>query len=120
MIAAGARTIQTLMKNWWLVALCGVAEALYAAGNFLMKDPAAKITVIFLGKFALAAGVCAIAAGIWRSEKRKPWLLVVNRAALVAYGLLSIFFSRRRLSFTPVALLFILMTLSIGILALRT
>ncbi len=112
--------IQTLIRNWWLVALCGAAELFYSPGILRMRDPAGISTIIFLGKFALAAGICAIAAGVWRSAKGKPWLLVLNGLALAIFGLLSIFFSRRRLSFTPVALLFVVMTVSIGVLALRT
>jgi uncharacterized membrane protein HdeD (DUF308 family) len=112
--------IQTLIRNWWLLALCGIADAIYSAGNFLMKDPEVRITVAFLGRFALAAGACALAAGIWRSGKGKSWMLVLNGAALSVFGLISIFWSRGRLAFLPVALVLVVMAVSLGVFALAT
>jgi hypothetical protein len=45
-------------------------------------------TVVFLGKLALAAGACKIAAGVLRSTKGKCWLLVFINLALgvIQYG----------------------------------
>jgi hypothetical protein len=77
-------------------------------------------TVVFQGKLALAAGACAIAAGIWMSMKDKSWLLVLNGLALTAYGLISVFWSQGRFTFLPVALLFVVMAVSLGIFALAS
>lgn len=119
--------IQTLIRNWWLLVLCGVLEAVYAVMNLFMLDPEGsptlrtfglRMTVVFLGKFALAAGVCAVAAGVWRAGKGKSWLLALNGLALSAFGWISIFYSRGRLAFLPVALLFVVMALSLGVPAL--
>src|SRR5207247_5045666 len=77
-------------------------------------------TVVFLGKLALAAGACTIAAGIWRSTKGKSWLLVLNGLALSALGLIFNNLTQYRISFRTVALLLVVMALSIGILALVT
>ena len=118
--------IQTLTKNWWLLALCGVLDAIVSAVYLTMQDQdgpltfhAWKGTVVFLGKLILAAGACTIAAGIWRSTKGKCWLLVMNGLALSALGLIH-FFVSFRISFRTVALLIILMAMSIGILLLVT
>ncbi|MGB7761101.1 MAG: hypothetical protein WBL61_14800 [Bryobacteraceae bacterium] len=74
-----------------------------------------------MGVVALAAGVCAIAACIWNSGKGKPWLLALTGTALGAFALITILWSRSRpLSFRPISLLFVVMALSIGILALAT
>jgi uncharacterized membrane protein HdeD (DUF308 family) len=119
---------RNLVRGWWLLAFCGVLEAIYSFFNLLMADPdgsvtlrkfAIRSTVVFLGKFALGAGVCTIAAGIWSSGNRKSWLLVLNGLALTAYGLISMFW-RGRLTFLPVALLFVVMALSIGAFALAS
>jgi uncharacterized membrane protein HdeD (DUF308 family) len=114
--------IQTLIKNWWLLALCGVLEAVVSAILIVQYTGfhAWNGTVVILGKLILAAGACTIAAGIWRSAKGKCWLLVLNGLALGALGLICIFWTNRRISFLTVALLIILMAMSIGILELAT
>ena len=116
--------IQTLIKNWWLLALCGVLDAIISVIYLIMQDTdgsltlrtyAVESTVVFLGKLALAAGVCTIAAGIWRSTKGKCWLLVLNGLALGALGLICYQLTHYPISFRTIALLFIVMALSIGI-----
>ena len=116
--------IQTLVKNWWLLALCGVLDAIYSVTNLFMQNPdgsltlriyALQSTVVFLGKLALAAGACTIGAGIWRSTQGKSWLLVLNGLALVALGLIFNGFFGFRISFRAVALLLVIIAMSIGI-----
>ena len=116
--------VQTLITNWWLLALCGVLDAIMSVIYFIMQETDGPLTfhswsgaVVFLGEVALAAGACTIAAGIWRSTKGKCWLLVLNGLALGAFGLIH-FFVRFRISFLTFALLIILMAMSIGILEL--
>jgi uncharacterized membrane protein HdeD (DUF308 family) len=117
---------RTLARSWWLLLVCGVLEALIAFLNLLMQDPSGSIilrkfalesTVVFQGGLAVVAGACALAAGTWCFADRKSWLLVLNGLAFGAYGLISVFWSRGRLAFLPVALLFVVMALSLGILA---
>lgn len=117
--------IQTLIKNWLLLALCGVLDAIISVIYLIMQDTDGPLTfhswngtVVFLGKLALAAGACTIAAGILRSTNGKCWLLVLNGLALGALGLIQYGFVRFRISFFTVALLIILMAMSIGILEL--
>ena len=118
--------IQTLTKNWLLLALCGVLDATISVIYWIMQDTDGPLTfhswnatVVFLGKLALAAGACTIAAGVWRSGSGKSWLLVLNGLALAALGLIQYAFVRRfPISFLTVALLIILMAVSIGTLEL--
>jgi uncharacterized membrane protein HdeD (DUF308 family) len=77
-----------------------------------------KVMGVLLGTLVLAAGACTIAAGIWRSNKGKCWLLVLNGLALCALGLIYIYFVRFRISFRTVAFLIIVMAMSTGILEL--
>jgi uncharacterized membrane protein HdeD (DUF308 family) len=119
--------IQTLTKNWWLLALCGVLDAIISVVYLIMQGTDGPVTfhawngtIVFLGKLALAAGACTIAAGIWRSTKGKCWLLVMNGLALGALGLICYKLAQYRISFLTVALLIILMAMSIGILELVT
>jgi len=117
--------MQTLIKNWWLLALCGIFEAVYAAVNLFMQGAdgswavrtfAVRSTVLRIGALALAAGACAILAGL-RSSKRKSWLLVLNGLAFGALGLLLRFWTGP-LAFRTIAFLIVVMAASAGILEL--
>jgi uncharacterized membrane protein HdeD (DUF308 family) len=120
----------SLSKAWWLLALCGVLDAMHAAMNLLMLSPNGPLglrrfalpdTVWDMGMLALAAGACAIAAGLWSSGKDNSWLLSLYGLALGAYGLIAVSpLVRGPLSFRPVSLLFVVMAASIGAFALRT
>jgi hypothetical protein len=82
-----------------------------------------KGTAVFLGQFALAAGICTIAASIGRSTMGTCWPLVLSGLALSALGLISggMFGLRDiSISFRTVAILFVVMAASIGILELVT
>lgn len=119
--------IQTLTKNWWLLALCGILNAAASALYFIMQNQNGPLTlhawrgtILLLGALMLAAGACTIAAGLWRSAKGKCWLLVLNGLALIALALIYEFLVRYRVSFLTVALLIILMAVSAGILEVAT
>src|SRR5258708_28875013 len=115
--------IQTLSRNWWLVALCGALNAGIAVLYFVMGDSQAPLTfhswqgtVLLLGRLALAAGVCTIAAGVWRSAKGVCWLLVINGVALGALGLIYSGVFGNMISFRTIALFIIAMALSLVLL----
>ena len=117
--------IQTLTRNWVLVALCGVLDAIISVTYVVMQETDGPLTlhswngtVVFLGKLALAAGACMITAGVWRSATGKGWLLVLNGLALGALGVIQYGLTRFRISFLTVTLLIILMAMSIGLLEL--
>jgi len=86
----------TLSKAWWLLAVCGIADAMSAAMNLLMMNPDRSLRfdsflrrfalpneVWDMGMLALAAGACAIAVGIWSVGKDHSWLLSLHGLALV-------------------------------------
>jgi len=122
--------IRALAKTWWLLALCGVLDAMHAAMNLLMLNPDASLSlrkfalldaVWDMGMLALAAGACAIAAGLWSSGRNNSWLLSLHGLALGAFGLIGLSpLVRGPLSFRPVSLLFVVMAVSIGAFALGT
>jgi uncharacterized membrane protein HdeD (DUF308 family) len=118
--------IQTLIENWWLLALGGVLDAIISVMYLIMRGADGPLTfhswngtVVLLGKLALAAGACMIAAGTWRSAKGKCWPLVLNGLALGALGLICFGATRFRISFLTVSLLIILMAMSNSILELE-
>jgi uncharacterized membrane protein HdeD (DUF308 family) len=121
--------IRALTITWWLLALCGILDALHAAVNLLMLDPdglglrrfALPNAVWDMGILALAAGACAIAVGLWSRGRNNSWLLSLHGLALGAFGLIAVSpLVRGPLSFRPVSLLFVAMAVSIGAFALRT
>lgn len=70
----------TLSKTWWLLALCGIFDAMYATLYLLLMNPLLISRTIGstsdagwdLGLFALLAGACVIAAGFGQSERIIP------------------------------------------------
>jgi hypothetical protein len=70
---------------------------------------------------ALAAGACAIAAGLWCVGKYHSWLLSLHGLSLGALGFIVVSpLVKGPLSFRPVSLLFTVMAVSIGAFALET
>lgn len=118
--------IQTLSRNWWLLALCGVLDAVISILYFIIQKTNGPLlfhtwggSIVLLGELMLAAGVCSIAAGTCRPRNGICWLLVINGAALGALGVICCFFARRyRIDLLTVALLIVLMAMSVGILEL--
>ncbi|MFN7995473.1 MAG: hypothetical protein U0Q18_17820 [Bryobacteraceae bacterium] len=117
--------IQTLIGNRGLLALCGILDAVVAAIYLLMQDTSGPVTfhswngpIALMGKLIIAAGVCTIAAGLWKSATGRVWLLVVNGSALFVLGLIHYAFARYRVSFLTVAVLIVLMAISLGMLEL--
>jgi len=108
--------ILTLIQNWWLLALCGVLDAIISVIYFSHAGNGFRATgtVMFLGPLTLAAGACTIAAGIWSSGKGKSWFLVLNGLACSTLGLIFTFWTGP-LGFRTVALLIVVMAVSIGI-----
>jgi uncharacterized membrane protein HdeD (DUF308 family) len=118
--------IQTPTKNWWLLALCGILDAIISVIYLVRQDADGPLTfhawhgtVVLLGKLTLAAGICTIATGIWSSRKGTSWLLVLNGLACSALGLIFTFWTGP-LAFRTVALLIVVMAMSIGIYELAT
>jgi MFS family permease len=117
-----------LSKAWWLLALCGILDAMHASINLLMMN----LPLIFrelgspenavwdMGLLALSAGACAVAAGFLTTGKDYSWLLSLHGLALAAFGAIIVFpLVKGPLSFRPVSLLFMVTAASIGVFALE-
>lgn len=119
--------IETLIRNWWLLALRGVLAAVFSVITFMMRSSVQTFTlrefatrgsVIFLGMLALAAGACTIAAGIWTATRHKWWLLVVDGLAVSAVGFTLILSDR--ITFHLVANLLVALAMAVGVSELIT
>ena len=118
-----------MTKTSWLLALCGILDAMHAGLNLMMLNPGGSLglrrgasvhTVWDMGLLALLAGVCAIAVGAWSGGRSHSWLLSLHGLALGAFGLIAVTpLVRGPLSFRPVSLLFIVMSLSVAAFAIR-
>jgi hypothetical protein len=119
----GLRFLCGGIKNWWLLALCGILDATISiiyliqyTGGDGPTFPGWYESVVLLFRLTLAAGACTIAAGIWMFVKGKSWLLILNGLAFSAYGLLPLLW-KGPLSFRLFALLIVVMAMTFGILA---
>ena len=121
---------QSVIKRWWLLALCGVLDALFAGLIVLMGNPdgspnlrlfiPGRNAITQLGLLALAAGVCTIAASVWRSRKDNSLLLVLNGLATSSLGILVTLGATRPITFRTIALVIVLMAMSIGLYEVTT
>jgi uncharacterized membrane protein HdeD (DUF308 family) len=121
---------QSLVKGWWLLALCGVLDALFAVQIVLMgsRDGSpilrsfihSRDAISQLGLLALAAGVCTIAASVWNSRKDNSWLLVLNGLACSSLGILVTLGANRPITFRTIAIVTVIMAISIGLYELAT
>jgi uncharacterized membrane protein HdeD (DUF308 family) len=127
----GRRTvIQTLIKSWWLLALCSVLDAIFSVMIFFMASPDVSLilltfvhsrnTIALLGMLALGAGACTVAASLLSSRKGNSWLLLLNGLACCSFGLLVTLGATRPIDFRPIALLIVVMAMSIGMYELTT
>lgn len=108
--------IQTLLKHWWLLALCGVLNAMISVIYLSHTTHGfAHGPVALLGYLTLAVGACTTAAGIWNLREAKSWLLVLNGLACLRLGVILTFWTHRPVAFRTIALLIVVMALSIGI-----
>jgi hypothetical protein len=108
---------------WWLAALCGIFDAMHAGMNFLMLNAdglsvrafGLRSAVWDMGVLALAAGACALAAGVWSAGKQDSWFLAFHGAALGVFGTIAVSpLVRGPLSFRPISVLFTITAVSIG------
>ena len=115
----------TLTRNWWLLALAGGLEAVYAVlmvaaldqeGSLTWRTGIARTTILSLGKLVIAAGICTMAAGLWRAAKGRAWWLVLNGFALCSLGAFDWIVAHwsLRMSFRPFTALFVVMAVSMG------
>lgn len=85
--------VEILRKNWWLVALRGVAAIIFGTLTFIWPVPTLAVLVLLFGAYALAAGIFSIASGVSGGHLHgsSRWLLVLEGLAGVIIGLVTFF-----------------------------
>jgi len=79
-----------LARNWWLLALRGVAGILFGIGAFVWPGATLAALVLVFGAYVFVDGIFAVVAGIgMRRQMDRWWLLVLEGAAGIILGVLT-------------------------------
>jgi uncharacterized membrane protein HdeD (DUF308 family) len=78
-IAVAVVDVDTLVTNWWIVALCGVAGVV--AGLITLFDPGISLAalVLLFGVYALVDGVLAVVSSLRRRTASERWCWSCSR-----------------------------------------
>jgi uncharacterized membrane protein HdeD (DUF308 family) len=97
--------VETLVHNWWVILLRGIAGIIFAALTFFAPDISLAALVLVFGAYAFADGVLAIISAIRRrGESRRWWLLVLDGLAGVSVGIITLIWP----AITAIALLYLI------------
>jgi uncharacterized membrane protein HdeD (DUF308 family) len=77
--------LDTLSRNWWAMALRGLAAILFGLFAFFVPGPTFALLVIVFGAYALVDGVLAVAAAIVAARSHERWL---NLLGMGLFGIL--------------------------------
>lgn len=81
-----------LERNWWLLALRGVAAILFGVIAFALPGMTLAILVLMFGAYVLADGVIAIIDSIrYRDQLKNWWLWLLEGVLGVVFGVLTLF-----------------------------
>jgi len=84
--------IDTLSRNWWLIALRGLAGILFGIITFVAPGITLAVLVILFGAYAFADGVLAIVSAVRRRGTTDRWgMLLLEGLVGVAAGLVTLF-----------------------------
>ncbi len=82
--------IADLARNWWLLAIRGVAGIVFGIGAFVWPGITFAALVLLFGAYVLIDGVFAVAAGIgMRRTMDRWWLVVLEGIAGIILGVLT-------------------------------
>ena len=83
--------VDVLARNWWLVALRGLAGVLFGLMTLIAPELSLAALVIVFGAYALVDGVLAIVSAVRRRGETKQWWgLVLEGVAGIAAGVITL------------------------------
>ena len=92
-----------LARNWWILAIRGVAAILFGIGAFLWPEITLTVLVLLFGAYALVDGIFAVIAGIAaRKQQERWWMMILEGIAGIIIGVLTFLYP----SITALVLLF--------------
>ena len=63
----------TLIRNWWALALRGVAAVIFGLIAFALPGVTLTVLVLFFAAYLLVDGVFALIAGLSAAERHERW-----------------------------------------------
>jgi uncharacterized membrane protein HdeD (DUF308 family) len=97
--------IDTLVRNWWVVLLRGVAGIIFGLVTFIAPGISLVALVLVFGAYAFADGILAIISAIRRrGESDRWWVLLLEGLAGVGAGVITLLWP----GITALALLYVI------------
>jgi uncharacterized membrane protein HdeD (DUF308 family) len=95
--------LDSLSRNWWAVALRGLAGILFGIITFVAPGISLAALVLLFGAYAFADGVLAIVSAVRRRGADRWWLLLLEGLVGIAAGILTLLWP----GITAIALLYV-------------
>jgi uncharacterized membrane protein HdeD (DUF308 family) len=82
--------ITELARNWWVLAIRGVAAILFGIAAFLWSGVTLAVLVLLFGAYALVDGIFAVVAGITaRKEQERWWMMILEGLVGIGIGVVT-------------------------------
>jgi uncharacterized membrane protein HdeD (DUF308 family) len=82
--------IAMLARNWWVLAIRGVAAILFGIAAFLWPGITLTVLVLLFGAYALVDGIFAVIAGIAvYGEQERWWMILLEGLVGIVIGVIT-------------------------------
>jgi len=96
--------LDSLTRNWWAVALRGLAGILFGIITFVLPGISLAALVLLFGAYAFADGVLSIVSAVRRRGADRWWLLLLQGIVGIGAGVVTLLLP----GITAIALLFVI------------
>ena len=96
--------LDSLTRNWWAVALRGLAGILFGIITFVSPGISLAALVLLFGAYAFADGVLSIVSAVRRRGADRWWLLLLQGIVGIGAGVVTLLWP----GITAIALLFVI------------